>query len=83
MDYINFPFPIHAKIQDIKGDKGDSGTYSYANYEDFPTIGDPNRLYIDLSENCVYRFDEEKLTYRCVGRDYNDIEVINGGIENE
>ena len=83
MDYYNsFPFPIHAKIQDIKGDKGDSGAESYPTYLDFPTVGDPQKIYIDESEDCVYRFDAQKLKYFCVGRDYTKIQVINGGIKN-
>lgn len=38
MDYYNFPFPIHAKIQDIKGD---SGAESFNSFAEFPTVGDP------------------------------------------
>jgi hypothetical protein len=84
MDYYNFPFPIHANIQDIKGDKGDSGAESYNSFAEFPTVGDPYKIYIDEGDNCVYRFDAEKLKYVCVGRDYTKIEVINGGgIKNE
>lgn len=81
LDYYNFPFPIHANIQDIKGDKGDSGAESYSSFAEFPTVGDPYRIYIDEGDNCVYRFDAEKLKYYCVGRDYTKIEVINGGIK--
>lgn len=78
MDYYNFPFPIHAKIQDIKGD---SGTESYSSFVDFPTVGDSHKLYIDEDEDCVYRFDSKNLRYFCVGRDYTKIQIINGGIK--
>ncbi len=83
MDYYNsFPFPIHAKIQDIKGEKGDSGAESFANKADFPVVGDENKVYIARDENAVYRYNADDLCYYCVGRDYVEIEFINGGIKN-
>lgn len=44
----------------------------------FPLIGQENAVYIDQSENRVYRWNDEKLEYYCIGADYNDIDVING-----
>ena len=78
MDYYNFPFPIHAKVQDIKGD---SGAETFNNFAEFPTVGDPHKIYINKGDDCIYRFDAEKLKYFCVGRDYTKIEVICGGIK--
>lgn len=52
-------------------------------YEDsylkFPTIGNENQIYIDTSENATYRWDDVDLKYYCIGRDYKEIKVINGG----
>lgn len=52
-------------------------------YEDsylkFPTIGNENQIYIDTSENATYRWDDADLKYYCIGRDYKEIKVINGG----
>lgn len=45
----------------------------------FPLIGNENLNYIDKSENAMYRWDNEDLKYYCIGRDYNQIEIINGG----
>ena len=42
----------------------------------FPAIGNPDYLYIATDENAQYRFDEETNTYKCVGRDYREIEAI-------
>lgn len=51
----------------------------YASKLEFPNVGSNKLLYVDLSDNSLWRFDEPTLTYVCVGRDYNEIETINGG----
>ncbi len=45
----------------------------------FPLIGNENLIYIDKSENATYRWDNEGLKYYCIGRDYKQVEIINGG----
>lgn len=54
----------------------------YDSYLLFPTVGKKGILYIDKEENCSYRYDEENLKYYCIGTDYKQIEIINGGILN-
>ena len=44
-----------------------------------PAIGSNGTLYLVSSENAIYAFDENTLTYVCVGRDYNEIGEINAG----
>ena len=46
----------------------------------FPNLGKVNTIYISESENMVYRWDENDLRYYCVGGDYNDIKIIDGGV---
>lgn len=46
---------------------------------EFPTIGDPNSLYLDMTANEIYRWDDENIKYFRVGTDYHNIEVISGG----
>lgn len=46
---------------------------------EFPSVGSEKLIYIDLSENSLWRFDEKKLQYICVGRDYTQLETISGG----
>lgn len=41
---------------------------------EFPNVGSTKLLYVDLSDNSVWRFDKEKLQYICVGRDYTQIQ---------
>lgn len=48
----------------------------------FPTVGVGDVIYLDKEDNAMYRFDEEKLMYYCVGRDWKKIEVLNGGNAN-
>ncbi len=51
----------------------------YDSYYDFPTVGEPHILYIDTSDEASYRWDAENLKYYCVGRDFTNIQVIDGG----
>lgn len=45
----------------------------------FPTIGNEKYIYIDRSTNKSYRWDDTNVKFYCVGNDYENIEVINGG----
>ena len=51
----------------------------YESKLNFPNVGSPNLIYVDVSENASYRWDSNTLTYICVGRDYNEITIISGG----
>ena len=46
---------------------------------EFPSVGKSNTLYVDKSANKTYRWDEELFRYLCVGSDYEDVEIIDGG----
>lgn len=46
---------------------------------EFPSVGSEKLIYVDLSDNSLWRFDTMNLKYICVGRDYEGIDVINGG----
>ena len=50
----------------------------FKNRFEFPNIGKADMLYIALDEKAVYIFDGEKNIYRCVGRNYEEIEMIQG-----
>ena len=51
----------------------------YQSIHEFPNIGDESKLYISTSTNSLYRWDDTSIKYYCMGSDYNNIEVINGG----
>lgn len=51
---------------------------TFNNRFEFPSIGRSDLMYVATDENRTYRFDEESLTYYCIGSDYNEIEVIQG-----
>lgn len=46
---------------------------------ELPSIGKINEVYFVISENATYRWDDDNLKYECVGRNYKEIEIINGG----
>ncbi|MGE1061792.1 hypothetical protein NXG27_04010 [Megasphaera paucivorans] len=53
--------------------------FSYDSLYEFPNIGKFGVIYIDTGSNKTYRWDSENRKYFCVGSDYSDIGVINGG----
>lgn len=66
-----------SELDSILADKIEKNTYS--GISEFPSIGTVGEIYIDISANKTYRWDDEKLLYFCIGSDYNEIEIINGG----
>lgn len=54
----------------------------YDTIDQFPIVGDPQKLYIVKSENRIYRYDEQD-GYHCVGSDYNEITHIIGNYKPE
>ena len=50
----------------------------FKNRFEFPNIGKTDMLYIALDEKAVYIFDGEQNVYHCIGRDYREIEIIQG-----
>lgn len=58
---------------------------SYQPYDsvyEFPNIGSPKIIYVDASENRIYRWDAENLKYFCIGSDWSQIEIVYGGNAN-
>ena len=49
------------------------------NYLNFPAIGRAGFLYIDAGSNKLYYWLEDELRYFCIGTNYEDIKIINGG----
>ena len=45
----------------------------------FPNRGDASVIYIDVKENASYRWDETTGQYVCIGTDFTQIKIINGG----
>lgn len=45
----------------------------------FPNIGSASKIYVATAENKTYRWNDDDLKYYCIGSDYNDINIINGG----
>lgn len=49
---------------------------------DFPLVGKENILYVSKKENASYRWDSNDLNYYCIGRDYEEISIIDNGNSN-
>lgn len=50
----------------------------FANRFEFPSIGKDNMIYVATDEHAAYIFDGEHNVYHCIGRDYREIDVIQG-----
>ncbi len=48
----------------------------------FPNQGNSAVVYIDTHKNQAYRWDEQTKSYVCVGADWHEIKIINGGTAN-
>ena len=46
---------------------------------ELPNFGNSNNLYYIKDENAIYKWDSQLNKYSCCGRDYNEIDTINGG----
>lgn len=47
-------------------------------YLSFPTVGDSSCLYVDITANKIYRWDDANLKYFVAGSDYEEITIIDG-----
>lgn len=56
--------------------------HQYPTKHEFPNKGNPAICYVDISENKTYTWNEMQLKYHCIGSDYNQIKIINGGTAN-
>lgn len=57
---------------------GASSVINADSYLKFPVVGDSSCLYVDISKNMIYRWDDAELKYYMVGTDYDDITIIDG-----
>ena len=49
---------------------------TYPNVFEFPNRGSSKIIYVSMDDNSSYRWDEEDSKYFCIGRDYEEIDVI-------
>lgn len=66
------------RVSDLE-EKTEDANQSYDSYHNFPTVGKTNVIYIDTSEDKLYRWDDKNLKYYCVGSNYENIKIIFGG----
>lgn len=46
--------------------------------QEFPIVGKEKTLYIAKKEKASYYWDSSNLKYECIGRDYEEVNIING-----
>lgn len=51
----------------------------YENRLSFPSIGKTSKIYVDLSTDLIYRWDDETINYFQIGFNPETIKIINGG----
>lgn len=64
------------------GSTGAAAVFPAKTRFEFPNVGNIYTMYIATDENKSYRWDDENLKYYCVGSDYQDIKIIDGGNAN-
>ena len=60
-------------------EKIDTKIQTYGYKSSLPVKGEANVIYMITDENAQYRWSETSAQYYCVGRDYNEISIIDGG----
>lgn len=68
------------------GGSGNTSLVQKPSYLEFPNVGNETDLYIDTTNNTIYRWDRKKTKYYMVGASidtvYDNIEIIYGGNAN-
>lgn len=54
----------------------------YETHFNFPNLGKDYVIYVATEENKTYRWDADDMRYYCVGSDYSEIKIIDGGNAN-
>ena len=53
--------------------------HTATNFASLPAVGSEACIYIVKNQNKTYRWDDVASQYFCIGSDYNDIGIIDGG----
>lgn len=68
---------LNERIDQISA--GGGGAIQVEARGNLPNVGSEGGVYFVKNENATYRWDETARRYYCVGRDYQEIQVISGG----
>ena len=71
---------LQAQIDELKNSGSNSKIeVEFATRFNFPNTGSTEVIYVAIDENAMYYWDETNAVYKCIGRDYKEIETIFGG----
>ena len=68
---------LETDVESLKGQVASGNVVTKNTYEELPNVGSENSIYIVKAENATYRWTGEK--YEAVGRDYKELNLIDGG----
>ncbi len=68
-------------IRKMIDESSDFEIITESTYLEFPVIGNSNCIYIDSSANATYRWNDTDLHYYCVGRDYDNINLVDSSFD--
>ena len=67
-------------IEKMIADSSDFEVETVDSYLHFPVVGNVNHIYIDTTDNATYRWNQDDLHYYCIGRDWENIDLINANM---
>lgn len=66
---------LDTRMSDLESSVG-SATVEVSTRSELPNRGVSSTVYIVTGENATYRWDEENSKFYCIGRDYEELEII-------
>ena len=75
----NYPGVLQDIEERLKEVEKKSHIEQYDSLSEFPTLGDVFTVYVDKEKNKIYRWNNEDNYYYCIGSDYEQIKIVNGG----
>ena len=67
-------------IEKMIADSSEFEVETADSYLHFPVVGNVNHIYIDTTDNATYRWNQDDLHYYCIGRDWENIDLINANM---
>lgn len=73
---------LETLVNELKNYISNEKVVEYTSKAEFPSIGKIKTIYIDRSDNMIYRWNDDELKYYSLGFNPDSIEIIDGGNAN-
>lgn len=70
---------LNVLVNELKAYIANEKVLTFPTKLQFPTVGKVSTIYIDLSDNMIYRWDDDNIKYYSLGFNPENIEVVDGG----